>query len=858
MTAVLLVTCLGLTAPGGSSWARSESSQDPDADSATATYSGRRLSAVLAELRDAGLDLLWSDLIVSPDLEVTAEPRATDVRDLAEELLRAHGLGLQAGPGGTLTVIRLAKVAASTPASLSGSVRSRRGLGPVVGAFVRVLESGDERRTDEDGRFEIDSLAAGTYTLEARHPGFVVEQRQSLVIATGTHHEISITLQPTPLSSDEIVVSPSRISLLLEEPAAPLALSRDDMLALPHLGGDFFRAITLMPGTTGNDVSAGFHVRGGRRDEVQILLDGQELYDAYHLKDFDDGLSIVADSGLQSMALSTGAYQAEYGDRMSGVLDLTTTIADSGRQYSVGLSILTAQFGSSGTFDQERANWLASLRRGSVDLASRVFGGEDPEFWDAFGKLDYRVSPANSLRLSALQAQDKLNLTEDIDGETKLFDTDYSNAYLWGTHQSVLSDVLYIDTVLSTSAIDRDRTGVENDVGQLLEIADIRRMDVFGILQSWNLQAGASNFLLWGLEGRRFDSDYDYFNTREFSAPIVPIEGEPPDGVERFVASFRDDYYGGFLTDQVRVVEPLTLALGLRYDQHSLTDDELLSPRINMALATGATSALRIGWGHFFQSQRAYELQVADGETEFHKAERSEQVVVGFEHTFRGDSPVYPLALRVEAYSKTISDPRPRYENLFEAINIFPEAEPDRFRIVPESSSAEGVEVYLRGRFGPRVGWWANYAYANTEDRIDAETIRREIDQTHALNLDLNFRPNDNWNLNFAWRYHTGWPTTPISLVVEEDPDGEDTFRLALGPLNSLRLPEYHRLDFRASRRWSTRRGSITFFLDAQNLYDRENVAGFDIEVDEDEQVLIVLEDAWPGIFPSLGVTWEF
>ena len=237
-----------------------------------------------------------------------------------------------------------------------------------------------------------------------------------------------------------------------------------------------------------------------------------------------------------------------------------------------------------------------------------------------------------------------------------------------------------------------------------------------------------------------------------------------------------------------------------------------------------------------------------DGETRFAPAERSEHRVLGYERVL-GQGLL--RALRVEAYQRKIRDPRPRHENIFEPVNAFPEAEADRFRISPESSSAEGIEVMLRGAIGPRSNWWINYALASAEDRIDGTEVRRQTDQPHTVNLYVDTLLGKNWSLSAAWRYHTGWPTSPV--FAETDEDGEVV--PVLGKLNSERLPSYHRLDLRASRDWRLRSSRLTFFVDLQNVYNRENVAGFDLEVDEDS--IVAEPETWPGFFPSLGITWE-
>jgi hypothetical protein len=141
--------------------------------------------------------------------------------------------------------------------------------------------------------------------------------------------------------------------------------------------------------------------------------------------------------------------------------------------------------------------------------------------------------------------------------------------------------------------------------------------------------------------------------------------------------------------------------------------------------------------------------------------------------------------------------------------------------------------------------------------------VPRQIDQRHTLNLDLNFHLGRRWDVNLAWRYHTGWRITPVSLEEREGEegggeDGEGELVPVLGRLNSVRVPDYHRLDVRVSRRWPLASGSLTLFLDVQNLYNRQNVAGFDLEFDEEAGEILASEERWPGFFASVGVAWEF
>jgi outer membrane receptor for ferrienterochelin and colicin len=816
---------------------------------------GTPLTDALRALENGGLKLVFSSQLVRPEMTVRSAPVSRAPRAILDEILAPNGLSVEEGPSGILVVISSPQSPGSSSSlrsTVSGSVRSRRALDPLPGVTVAIVGRGVQTVTGADGRFAIEGLPAGVYTLQARRPGFVVGELVGVTVAPGAPVDVEFVLQPAPLTREEVVVHPSRISLLQDEPAAPLALNREDLLHLPHLGGDVFRAVSLLPGTASNDVSAQFHVRGGGTDEVLLLLDGQELYEAYHLKEFDNAFSVVAASNLANADLTTGAFPSSYGDRMGGILDLSTITPSRPRQLRVSVSTLSAQLEGNGTFG-DRAWWMVSARGGTTNFADSVFGEEHPVFWDLFGKADYQLNRSQSLRLNVLHSDDELDFSQKSGGDLTHLDTTYDNSYLWLTHQAVLNERLFVDSAASVSHVNRDRQGLEAQEDKQFDVRDQRDLDVSGFLQSWNFQAGLQNFLTAGFEVRRFDARYDYVGSRGFEEALASVLGEARDSSFLLRQDFRDDYLGAFLSDRYRPAANLTLELGARFDRHTLTGDSLWSPRASLAWGVGQSSVLRLGWGLYNQSQRVYELAVEDGDSRFYPAEKSEQWVAGFEHVF-GDGTSGPLtALRAEIYRRDVRNPRPRYESLFEAFERFPEGEPARVRVEPESAMAQGVELFLQGRVGNRLGWWVNYALARSEEKIAGEEVPRSIDQRHTVNVDLNYSLGRGWDANLAWRFHTGWPTTAL---IAAGTDGSAT--PVIGPRNGERLPNYHRLDARVSRKWPVRFGSLTVFGDVQNLYGKRNVAGFDLEVDDATGDVVLKKERWPGFFASVGFSLEF
>ncbi len=750
------------------------------------------------------------------------------------------------------------------PGTIQGQVIDQDSR-PLASALVLVVGTGIESLTDAGGSYILTGVPPGSHTVEARAGGFSIDTREEVQVSPAGNTGLDFQLVALEVPLKEIVVT-SSVSILQEQSAPSVFLDRQEINELPHFGDDPYRAIAVMPGVSGGDISAKFVVRGGFHSELLVRMDDVELFEPFHLKDFQGVFSIIDPEMLGGVDLVPGGFTAEYGDRMTGVLDMSSA-TPTDTLFSLGISFTNAWFNTSGTFAEGRGRWLGSLRRGYLDIILGIVSdGEDddppdPRYWDAFGSLSYDLSTSHSLAFQLLAADDTLLFEEEDFDEFTDVETGYGSQYLWLSHQGIFGPRTFANSSLYMGRITVDRDMFYEEVigDEQVRIYDRREMDLYGIRSDWQHEIGTRNYFRWGVELRSYETAYNYHNDSRIEDPIDDPRFEPGTRIYSFEDTYQGEWYSVYASDRIRLGSRFTTEVGLRYDRLTLTDEDYVSPRVNLLYNVSDRGVLRFGWGYFYQSQRPYELNVQFDETQFYPSEKAEHFVVGFEGDLGSR-----YSLRVDAYLRDVSDPQPRWETLFDPFHPVPEVANDLVRLAPTSASGNGVEVFFSSRLGGAFDWWASYVWSSIEDEIVVNTPRY-VDQTHAFTGSASWRPGPKWSLTAVWTYHTGWPTTAVSARLVSIPGGGLELNYDVGPFYQERLDDYHRLDFRASRTSRLGRGQLTLFIDVQNLYNRENQRGFavaDPDYNYDPSTggydITFPEEYWLPIIPSFGISYEF
>jgi len=663
---------------------------------------------------------------------------------------------------------------------------------------------------------------------------------------------------------EHVVVSGSSYTLMADSGASAMSLSKEDIDRMPHLADDVFRLLPYLPGVSAGDYSASFNIRGGATDEVLVMLDGQELYRPFHMKSFNGAFSIVDTENVGGMNFSSGGYGARYGNRMSGVLDITSLDPTEDTQYSVGASFINARAGAQGSFANGRGRWLVSGRRGYLDMILNAIEDDsnkfEPIYADLFSKVEYDLNDNHQISAHLLYAYDDEVMVDEYDEPDgrrikENISGKYSSTYFWINLDSALSDNIEVLSKLSVGEIDEDRNGGDTDPLDLsIQVKDYRKLQFTEFKQDLTYHFSDSQIWQLGWNFETIDVHYDYDSTRElFFGAAEPIS-------RRDIRIDKDgNEYSAYINHKMRLTDNLVSELGFRFDKQTYMgfDDDQSSPRVSLAWNLLPESTLRLSWGYYHQAQDILSLQVNDGITEYAKAQQAEHRIISFETRLSKN-----MTLRAEAWQKEISDPLVRFENLYDPFPLFPEGQRDRVRVAPQSAEIKGIEISLTHQINRKMSWTGNYTWSEARDLIDGRDIARSWDQEHALNTAFNYDFDSDWNLNIAYVFHSGWPTTAQFASREQQADGSYRIVSAQGDRNQLNLGDYQRIDFRLSKEKQLDNGVLTMFLEVTNLLSRDNeccVADPYYQVNADGSVSVIQErDYWLPLIPSLGVRYQF
>ncbi len=305
--------------------------------------------------------------------------------------------------------VRAGNLSSEPRFTLSGRITDKSNGEALIGAtvFVRELKTGTA--SDLYGNYSL-SLNAGEYTIEFSYVGYVrfekkVSLRENLVM--------KVELTPNAEELDEVVISSEKQDKNVSD--AEMSVFKLDIKTIekiPSLMGevDIIKAIQLMPGVQSvSEGGSGFSVRGGAPDQNLIQLDEATVYNASHLMGF---FSVFNNDAIRDVTLYKGDIPAQYGGRLSSVLDVRMKEGNN-KHYEVngGIGLIASRLTVEAPIIKDRLSFILSGRRTYADLflalsKEKALRNNKLYFYDFNAKINYRIGEKDHLYLSGYFGRD--------------------------------------------------------------------------------------------------------------------------------------------------------------------------------------------------------------------------------------------------------------------------------------------------------------------------------------------------------------------------------------------------------------------------------------------------------------------
>jgi outer membrane receptor for ferrienterochelin and colicin len=757
-----------------------------------------------------------------------------------------------------------------TTGKLSGKIIDAQTGEALVGANVVIEGTNFGAATNVNGEYVILNIPPGRYSVKFSFIGYETLLMQDVSITVDQTTILQVALNPQTIQGEEIVVT-ARTPLIQKDVTSSISvITREEIEALPV--STFTELLSLQAGVTGS--GSNLHIRGGRSNEVAYMIDGTIVVDPLL-----GGLATdINNDAIQEMSLLSGTFNAEYGNALSGVVNIVTR--DGADKYSAKLEARTSEFGVErySSLHENRINGSVSgpiiipeynfFISGEVDKRGSYlpFGHNDtksffskisttaiPSFKIAFanrGSLSdrqnyshsYKYIPDQYLRRRTDSWQSSLNITQTV--ENNFFYDVKASYFNQGYYSGIDKDTSQYLSATQSEYFENIGNGFEfyslSDPPELYDsrsaTADLKADAVW--------QIGSMNEVKFGLSYKKHWLKLYYIYDPKRNFPYInDYSTEPFEGA-------------GYIQDKIELAY-LVINIGLRFDYLNsnveFRDDPLdpnsivtvksrsqFSPRFGIAHPISDRTKLHFSYGHFFQNpdfeylfeNNQYDLNVREplfGQPSL-DAQRTISYEVGISHQFTDN-----VALNVTAYYRDIT-------GLIGTRYYFPYVD-GRYTgytlyVNEDYANIKGFELTLDVRPNKYFSGGLTYTYSVAKGSASSETEQYPGTQESTQLYFLDFDRTHVFNASGTYTIPESEGPEIFGSPIFEDMDFSLILKASSGApytasgrdvgfveANSLRRPGVYNIDLMIGKEFElTSSLRLRLFAEILNLTDHRNV----------------------------------
>lgn len=730
-------------------------------------------------------------------------------------------------------------VVLSQNATIRGFVYNKKDLEPVMYINVYLKNTQYIALTNDKGYFIISKVPAGSYTLIV----------SNINIDT---LKMPVTLKPGDVLTKKLYIEEATIALNIvditaeheedrtETKTSVIKITPRQIRQLPTIGSqpDIAQYLQVLPGVISTGDQGGqLYVRGGSPIQNKVLLDGMIVYNPFH----SIGLFSVFDTDiLRSADVFTGGFGAEYGDRISSVIDISTR---SGNQKRLAGKLEATTFGSKVLMEgplkkhtdssQSSSSFIISAKNSYLEQTSKsLYKFVDPNgipynFTDLYGKLSFESLNGSKFNIFGFNYKDKVNNYKSV------ADFNWQSTGMGANFMVIPGKTTSIMEGIFAFSDYKIALNEENNSERTSEIGGFN----LGLNFSYFM---GKNSIKYGVEMLGFKTDFRFHNSanrelsQEENTTEVGLFVKYKWLFSKFIIepSFRIQYYASLynfspeprlaikynIFDKLR----LKLATGL-YSQ-------------NLISATYDKDVVNLFYG-FLSGHDNLPDEFQD-KTIKHKLQKADHIIFGTEYDlFRF------CTFNLEFYYKYFSQLTNLNRNkIYDEDNTAYYNKPDYLKkdFIIEKGDAKGVDFSFKYD-NTKLFIWAVYSLSKVKREDEFASYSPHYDRRHNINIVASyaFGKNQLWEASLRWNFGSGFPFTQTQGIYEnlnfnkgintDYTSLNGNLDLIYADYNTGRLNAYHRLDCNIKKKFILGRNtSLEANAGITNVYDRENIFYYD------------------------------
>lgn len=844
----------------------------------TPPFKGRIVNEVLGEFRRHGLNLVFSDALVPRSLRVKDEPRPAAPRAIVSEILAAHGLALQEEKRGALLVVKSrvkpadrespesrsqGNAAASERGWIEGLVVDRATQRPVASAVIFVDAIDAHVFSGDDGRFKIDSVPSGVQMLRVEASGYEPASSPELKISPRRATTITITLIASPQFREDVMVTAPVAPPPAGVTTSSYGIASEEIRRSAGGLGDVNRYVQSLPGLAAvGDIRNDLVARGGSPVENLTRVDGFETPTLSHFSTVGGTGGVVTLLNAELIAdatFLTGGFPADYGDRLSSVLDVRLREGNRTRHaFEADVNFAGASIVAEGPLGSAgKGSWIGTVRRSFVDLlANSANIASVPEMTAYTFKVAYDIGRRHKVWAVSFGGAERIDFNLDDDDPDE---PDYVGIEHRGgrTVFGIGWRHLLWDRAFGVVSFSNSSAGYEIDArdrllgGDSLILRDHSTESVTTIQYDLSWQPFSTWTIRSGALVKALGRDLDLAQPKGVQIPysVRPREDTPGLTLD-FTATA--PIAAAYVQASGQVLPRTTLTGGLRVTRFvELGDVKAYDPRGGVEFRLSRTVRLSVAAGRYHQQPELVSVVAVPGNANLAPIE-ADHLVGGVKY-----EPDAGLLISAEVYRKwyraypvSLEYPQLTLANHGSEFNT------SDLLLLPMTSDGKGrvrgLEFFLKKRLTAGLYGQMAYSWSRTEQAArDAVFRRGSFDTPHVMTAIAGYRIGEHWEISSRFTYATGRPYTPPLL-----PESVDQNRLIydVARFNAARLPAFHRLDLRIDRKFTLFGRSTSLFADMQNLYNRRAV----IEYSWNQKTRELYAEKQLEFLPIVGINIEF